>query len=356
MARPSLEQVCGQLIVGGFPGTRIPEPMLERLAAGERGGTIVFRRNLPDLETALSLNQTVIRAAPPEFPPFLGIDEEGGRVTRLPAPVPTLPPMRAFGIAAVVDLAREAATALGRMLAALGYNLDFAPVLDVDSNPANPIIGDRSFSSDPTAVGRLGLAFAAGLEAGGVLPCGKHFPGHGDTSQDSHLDLPVITRAQSSVREIELPPFQAAATAHLASLMSAHVVFTAMDPGVPATLSAKICTQLLREELGFSGVLFSDDLEMRALADRFPIEETAVRAIAAGCDVLLVCSSLDWQERAHAALVAAARRDAGFRARCHEALARGLAVRRRSPPQPTSIEEALRHGAAIGRISKVLAS
>jgi beta-N-acetylhexosaminidase len=354
MTALTLEQICGQLIVCGFSGTEVPPPLLARLERGQCGGTIVFRRNLPDLDTALSLNEAVIRAAPPELPPFLGIDEEGGRVCRLPRPAMSLPPMRQLGAAGVVDLARQAGAALGRQLAALGYNLDFAPVLDVDSNPNNPIIGDRSFGRDPAAVTRLGLAFAAGLDAGGVLACGKHFPGHGDTEKDSHLDLPAILRDEASVRATELPPFRAAASAKIAALMSAHVVFEALDAGVPATLSSRICTQLLRGELEFEGVLFSDDLEMRALADRIPIEDTAVRAIAAGCDTLLICHSLAWQERAHAALVAEAHRDPAFSDRCHEALQRNLSARLRRPPEPASVALALEVGQEIARIRQLV--
>ena len=350
----TLEQVCGQLIVCGFPGTEVPPPLLALLARGQRGGTIVFRRNLPDLDTALSLNEVVTRTCPPEFPPFLGIDEEGGRVTRLPPPAPTLPSMQRVGATGIVDVARTAGAAIGRELAALGYNLDFAPVLDVDSNPSNPIIGDRSFAREPGGVTRFGLAFAEGLEAGGVLPCGKHFPGHGDTEKDSHLDLPIITRAEASVRAVELPPFRAAASAQIAALMSAHVVFEALDPGVPATLSQKVCTRLLRDELEYDGVLFSDDLEMRALADRYPIEQTAVEAIGAGCDTLLICHSLKWQERAHEALVARAELDPAFRDRCHEAFRRSLAARRRRPPAPGSVQAALEHGREVAKLRSAL--
>ena len=354
MTSLTLEQVCGQLIVGGFGGNSVPEALLDRLRAAERGGTIVFRSNLPDLGTALRLNEQVVRACRAELPPFLGIDEEGGRVTRLPAPAPTLPTMRALGATGLLDLVRDAGSALGRQLAALGYNLDFAPVLDVDSNPANPIIGDRSFSAHPHAVARLGLAFAEGLLVGGALPCGKHFPGHGDTAKDSHLDLPVVGRDERSLGQVELPPFQAAVAADLPALMSAHVVFEALDRGVPATLSAKICTRLLREQLGFTGVLFSDDLEMRALADRYPIEEIAVGAVAAGCDVLLICHSLEQQDRAHAALVERARADDAFRERCHEALERSLRARRQQPPAPNSVAAALEHGREVARIAALV--
>jgi beta-N-acetylhexosaminidase len=354
MSDLTLDQICGQLIVCGFSGTDVPKALLDRFQAGERGGAIVFRRNLPDLETALKLNESILRACPSELPPVLGIDEEGGRVSRLPSPAATLPAMRVLGGAGVVDVAFDAGAALGRHLAALGYNLDFAPVLDVDSNPANPIIGDRAFSAEPLAVARLGLAFAAGLEAGGILPCGKHFPGHGDTATDSHLHLPVVGRNERSVRQVELIPFRAAAEAEIATLMTAHVVFEALDPGVPATLSSRISTQLLRDEFGFAGVLFCDDLEMRALAGRFPIEETAVRAVGAGCDSLLICHSAAWQERAHTALVERAREDEVFFQRCLEALQRNIEARLRCPPLPVSVTAALEHTREVAAIASLV--
>src|SRR5690606_21818841 len=159
--------------------------------------------------------------------------------------------------------------ALVEWLPAVGGIVDFAPALEVDSNPANPVIGDRSSGADPALVARLGIAFARELETRGVLACAKHFPGHGDTSLDSHLDLPVVDRPREHLDRIEIAPFRAAAAAGaVGSMMSAHVVYPALDDR-PATLSRRIATELLRDELGFTGVLFSDDLEMRALADRF---------------------------------------------------------------------------------------
>jgi len=176
-------------------------------------------------------------------------------------------------------------------------------VLDVDTNPANPVIGDRSFASDAQAVARLGLALARGLEAGGVASCGKHFPGHGDTHQDSHLTLPHLPHALERLRQVELVPFRAYAEAKLASIMTAHVIFDAVDPSVPATLSQKVLTDLLKGELGFDGVVVSDDLEMKAIADNYPVEDAAVLGTRAGVDLFLVCHHADVQRRAIEAVV-----------------------------------------------------
>jgi beta-N-acetylhexosaminidase len=334
-----LPVVCGQLLVVGFDGAELPAELAEGLAAGTRAGVILFKRNLPSLEESHELCRAIARAAPRELPPFVSVDQEGGRVVRLPEPVLALPPMRTLGAGGDVELVRRAAALVGRQLAALGFNLDFAPVLDVDSNPKNPIIGDRSFGSEPDVVARLGRAFVEGLGEGGVLACGKHFPGHGDTSKDSHVDLPHIAHDKKRLDAVELPPFRTACLRGVPALMTAHVVYDKLDPGVPATLSRKIMTTLLRAEIGFRGVLFSDDLEMRALSDHYAIEESAVAAVNAGCDALLVCKDVELQEKAHAALLERAEADEAFAKRCIEAVERSLAARRGRPPRPVDASE-----------------
>jgi beta-N-acetylhexosaminidase len=330
-----LEQLAGQLLVVGLPGPCLPAELETWLTSGGLGGVILFRRNLPDQDACLRITEAVCRLAPPDYPPFVGIDEEGGRVTRLPPPLPRLPPARVLG--GMHDPpagVRRVGEALGQLLRALGINLDFAPVLDVDTNPKNPVIGDRAFGRDPEVVAHCGVAFSDGLALADVLSCGKHFPGHGDTSLDSHLALPEVRHDQARLRQVELGPFRAAIEAQIPCLMSAHVVYSALDPGVPATLSERIGRGLLRDELGFSGVLFSDDLEMRALSDRMPIEESAIRAVRAGCDALLICHTAELVARARAALAAECRRSPTFTERCVVAVTRSLRARRRCPSRP----------------------
>ena len=336
-----LPVLCGQLVVGGFEGTAPSATFLAALGAGERGGAILFRRNLADLAQSLELTRAIAAASPADLPPFVGVDQEGGRVVRLRPPVLALPPARVFGRVDRPDLTRRAGRVLGLELAALGFNLNFAPVLDVDSNPDNPIIGDRSYGDEPERVVRHALAFAEGLDAAGIIACGKHYPGHGDTALDSHLALPVVGHDRERLERIELAPFLAAARAGLASLMTAHVLYPALDQ-VPATFSHRIASDLLRQELGFGGVLFSDDLEMGAVAGGgaargYAIEEAAVEAVAAGCDALLICRHEALQARAHAALVRRAELDGAFRARCEQAAGRGLLARSRLPPRATSV-------------------
>jgi beta-N-acetylhexosaminidase len=334
-----ISTLCGQLIVGGFEGAEPPARFLDALAKGRRGGAILFRRNLPDLGAASRLCHAIAGAAPADLPPFLSIDQEGGRVTRLPSPCLKLPPMRLLGEIGDLGLIRRAARAVAAELRAIGLTLNFAPVLDVDSNPKNPVIGDRAFGRDPRTVMRGAVAFLQGLQDENVLACGKHFPGHGDTDTDSHHDLPRIAHDRRRIEQIELPPFRAASGAGVASIMTAHIVVDALDPGVPATLSRAICASLLRAEIGFEGVLFSDDLEMAAIAARYPVEEAAVEAIWAGCDALLICKQEELQDRAHEALTRRAEADARFRDRCAEAAARCLRLRRLCPPRPRPLAE-----------------
>ncbi|MBM4358226.1 MAG: beta-N-acetylhexosaminidase [Deltaproteobacteria bacterium] len=333
-------KVCGHLIVGGFDGTTLPDDVARALAAGQRAGVILFRRNLAyadgvlDVEQVVAQNRAIITATKDlDDPPFIAVDQEGGKVARLRAPVLELPPMRSLAAHGDPDLTARVGEELGRQLAALGFNLNFAPVMDVDSNPENPIIGDRSFGRDPRTVMRHGVAFVCGLQAAGVLACAKHFPGHGDTSVDSHLELPVVDADMARLAQIELPPFRAASGAGVASMMTAHVVYKGIDPTVPATFSRRICEDLLRREIGFEGVLFSDDLEMGAIAKHGSVEDAAIRAIEAGCDVLLVCSDVAAQERVFETLVREAEQNTGFFERCRVAAARSQRVRNLAPPR-----------------------
>jgi beta-N-acetylhexosaminidase len=246
--------------------------------------------------------------------------------------------MRDLAASGDPDLVRFTGLELGRQLRALGFSIDFAPVLDVDSNPANPVIGDRAFGTDPETVVRLALPFAEGLHEAGVASCGKHFPGHGDTDLDSHLALPRLSHDRARLDAVELAPFRAAAP-RLPSIMTAHVVFDALDPGVPATLSKKVVTDLLKDTLGFRGVVISDDLEMKAVSALHAVESSGVAAIEAGCDCLLVCSDVDALFRLRDALTRRAEADAAFADRLRDAAERTIAMRRAFPPR-TSIDEA----------------
>jgi beta-N-acetylhexosaminidase len=298
---------------------------------------VLFARNLTqDPMQCIALSRAIAEKAPAHLPPLVAVDQEGGRVQRLRAPVLQLPPMRSLGDVELAELVTSAAEGLGRQLAALGFTMDFAPVLDLDTRAENPIIGDRSFGADCSVVEALGRAFSTGLKLAGVLSCGKHFPGHGDTTKDSHLELPVVPLSWDTLVNEHARPFLRPPHAHDA-IMTAHVMYPALDAERPATLSPAILA-LARSWLGFryEGCIVSDDLEMKAVADRWPIEESAVAAIGAGCDALLVCRSEELQERAVTALAERASRDAAFEARVQDTHARFVAMRRRAPPKPVT--------------------
>jgi len=285
----------------------LPRPALDRetrefLAERCPGGVILFKRNIRSAEQLRRLVAD-IHATGAGVPPLVALDHEGGRVDRLPHPPFThFPPMALVGESGDTRLAEAVGRAMGRELRAVGIDLDFAPVLDVWSNPRNRVIGDRAFGTTPRAVARLALAFARGLARAGVLACGKHFPGHGATVGDSHFVLPRVRRSRRALAATELVPFARAAAADIPALMTAHVVVPALDARRPATVSPKICRDLLRRRLRFRGVLFSDDLEMQAMAGRRRVGRAAVEALRAGCDMLLVCQSLAAAREAMAAV------------------------------------------------------
>jgi beta-N-acetylhexosaminidase len=348
IAPRSIREAAGQVLVAGYEGPEPPQTLRERAAEGALGGFILFRRNLGNAAEVAELTGRLRSFAPEGQPLWVAVDQEGGRVARLGPPVLRLPAARAFGELDDVSLTLEAAAVLGQQLAWLGFNLDFAPVLDVDTNPANPVIGDRSYGADVSKVIRHARAFAAGLAQVGITACGKHFPGHGDTLQDSHHALPRLPHSEDRLRRVELAPFAALAQ-ELPCIMSAHVVFEAWDPNVPATLSPRVVTNLLRDELGFRGLVWTDDLEMKAIAERYGLDEAACLAIEAGCDALLVCSKLEYVELAYAGLVRRAEQDDGFAARLQSAAARSLAARRLHAPAacpPREVEAQLAHTSA----------
>ena len=349
----SLDHEIAGLFCVGFEG-KSPSPEVKELLRRGVHGVILFSRNVEDAEQVASLVAELKRLA--GRPLLVSIDQEGGRVARLRAPqgFTELPPMRAIGETGEVALAREAGALLGRELRAVGIDQDYAPVVDVDTNPGNPVIGDRSFSRDPATVARLGAALAQGLQGEGVAACAKHFPGHGDTSQDSHRDLPRLPHALERLRAVELLPFRALARAGVASVMTAHVVFEALDPRRPATLSPEVM-RLLREEVGFQGCAVSDDLEMKAVAEHFPLEEAAPGAILAGVDALLVCHRADVQHRAIDLVRRAVEDGRIARERIAEATGRIAALLRYAgpPPDPTAARARLRTSAHLTLAARI---
>ncbi|MEU5279204.1 glycoside hydrolase family 3 protein [Streptomyces asoensis] len=273
----------------GFPGTTAPDWLLRRLGEG-LASVGLFGRNIASPEQLAALTAQ-LRAERDDV--LVAIDEEGGDVTRLEVRTgSSFPGNHALGAVDDVSLTQEVAAELGRRLARCGVNLNWAPSADVNSNPANPVIGVRSFGADPHLVARHTAAYVTGLQSAGVAACTKHFPGHGDTAVDSHHALPRIDADPAVLGERELAPFRAAIAAGSRAVMSAHILVPALDPARPATLSPRVLTTLLREELGYDGLIVTDGMEMQAVAATYGIERGSVLAIAAGADAICVGGGL----------------------------------------------------------------
>ncbi len=283
------------MLVTGFEGTALNAEIRELITDRRIGGVILFERNFetPDQLTRLIADmQALALETPPHTPLFVSVDQEGGRVSRLGPPFTRFPHPCCLGKARSESLAERFAVALGKELAAVGINMDYAPILDVNTNPENPIIGVRALSDDPQWAGRLAVAFMRGFKEAGILPVGKHFPGHGDTSQDSHLTLPSVDKKAADLESVELVPFGLAVQGGLEILMTAHVMYPGWDEKRPATFSPTILNDILRKKLGFAGLLISDDLEMKAVEDNLPFDSYPALGVEAGIDLFLICHSL----------------------------------------------------------------
>lgn len=282
----------GQLFMIGFDGTTVSAELASFIREYKPGGVILFSRNLESIAQIIELISDLQRCSP-HSPLLISIDQEGGRVSRLPKGFTIFPPCEVLGRCRSSELTYAAAATTAKELKAVGINMNMSPVLDVNSNPANPVIGDRAFGATPDVVAELGLATVGGLQDNRVVACGKHFPGHGDTASDSHKELPIVAAARERLERIELPPFRHAIANGVATMMTAHVLYQALDGKRPATLSPTIIGRFLREELHYDGVVLTDDLEMHAIIDHYGIGDATVQAFQAGCDMLLICKDRD---------------------------------------------------------------
>lgn len=315
-----LRRRIGQLLIGSFPGRTVTVELRALAREFDLGGAILFARNIEAPEQVAELAADC-EALGQSAPAWVSVDQEGGRVARLKAPFTTWPPMATLGRAASPALVERFGAALAAELRAVGITLDFTPVLDVYTNPKNAVIGDRAFSERAEQVAELGAALVRVLQSQGIAACGKHFPGHGDTTADSHVELPLVEHAPDRLRAVEWVPFRAAVAAEVAFIMTAHVLVPSLDDEWPATLSARVLS-ILRDEIGFRGAVLSDDLDMQAVRARWAPAESAVAAIRAGCDGVLVCAGdVDVQAAALEALVKAVERGDIPQARIDGALA-----------------------------------
>ena len=303
LAGMTVEQKVGQLLVAGIDGLEPGQDAAQAVEEYRVGGVILFSRNVDNAQQLAELNNGLKALNGDYIPLFLCVDQEGGRVDRMPPEVEDLPSAYDYMQAGGDPLAR------GRVLAAqctaFGFNLDFSTCLDVWSNPENTVIGDRAYGTDWESVTQAALAVNQGLTEGGVIPVVKHFPGHGDTLEDSHETLPMVDKSLEELEESELKPFQAAIDQGAPVVMVAHILMRQVDADHPASLSYPVVTGLLREEMGFDGVVCTDDLTMAAVSDTYGMGEAAVLSVEAGCDLLLVCHEADNLTAAREALLAA---------------------------------------------------
>jgi len=324
-----LRRQAGRFVIAGFTGQSAPDDLRRIIAEFDLAGVIYFARNIVEPAQVRELSLEV-SALSREWPLWISVDQEGGRVARLRAPFTEWPPAMTLGRSGDEALAERFARALAAELVAVGINLDYAPVLDVHTNAANPVIGDRALASDPEHAARLGAAVVRGLQACGVAACGKHFPGHGDTSVDSHHELPIVQHERRRLEAIEFVPFRRAIAEGVATLMTAHVKVPALDEEHVASFSPAVVTDLLKGVLGFPGVVISDDLGMMAVAADTSLPDASVAAIQAGCDTVLLCNSTTGEQwQAIEAIIHALERGHISRARLDDAWARQRMVKER---------------------------
>jgi beta-N-acetylhexosaminidase len=285
----SLDEKLGQMVLIGLTGQEVDATVRDLIQAQHVGGVILYQVNISTTgQTVSLLNSLKAANASNKSPLWLSLDQEGGKVSRMPDEFAKLPTSRAVGQTNSQDYALAIGSLLGEEVKSVGFNMNFAPVLDIDSNPNNPVIGDRSFGPTPDLVSKLGIAEMKGLQSQQVVPVVKHFPGHGDTSVDSHLDLPVVNKSLESLRTFELQPFRQAVRSGADAVMIAHILLPKLDDQHPATFSKPVITGLLREELGFNGVVITDDMTMGAITGHFDIGQAAVQSVNAGADIMLV--------------------------------------------------------------------
>jgi beta-N-acetylhexosaminidase len=306
----TLEEQIGQLLVVGFHGTRVPQTLRDLIEHHHVGNIILFSRNIQNTQQLLELThdlQSIAKAAGQRSPLLIMLDQENGMVRRLGQGATIFPGNMALGAIGSEEIAYDIAQATGRELKALGINMNLAPVVDVNNNPANPVIGIRSFGEDPRQVARLAVATIKGYQAAGIVSNLKHFPGHGDTSVDSHMALPTIPYTLERLEQVELVPFRNCIQAGADSIMTAHIYFPALMPDValPATVSPAIIQGLLRQQLGFDGVIISDCMEMNAILSTIGPEQGTVMALQAGVDLVLISHVYERQRDSLAAIQAA---------------------------------------------------
>lgn len=283
----TLDEKIGQMIITGFNGSEYNDDMDRLINEYKVGGVILFARNIEDSNQMIDLTRA-LQENNNNLPLFISIDEEGGRVSRLPDDVEKFPSAFTIGLINDQQIAYENGKEIGYTLKRLGINLDYAPVLDIYSNENNTVIGDRAFSTEESIVSTMGIATMEGIEDSDIIPVVKHFPGHGDTEVDSHYGLPIVYKTLEELRNFEFIPFVKAIESGCDVIMVSHIILNEVDSINPASLSKIVISDLLRKDMGFDKVVITDDMSMGAITSIMSIEEACIKSIEAGCDILLL--------------------------------------------------------------------
>lgn len=340
-----MREKIGQLVMIGIEGHELSESEAEFIVRNDIGGIILFSRNISSPKQVFDLCQQIQKLSKKtksQAPFFIGVDNEGGRVARLKDGFTKWPPLAALGKIGSTSLAFKYSQSMGEELLATGINLNFAPCVDVLTNPKNTVIGDRSLNADPEEVAKMASALVRGYIKAGIIPCAKHFPGHGNTLVDSHEDLPKEQTDLETLKNRELIPFKKVFRSRLDMVMTSHILFEKVDPTFPATLSKTFVQTLLRDEYRFRGVVVSDDLDMKALTKNFSAEEIPIKALLAGVDLLLYCNEFDKPPIAIESLIKATKDGVISGQRVEESFQRVMDLKRKSLSQlqPLTWEEA----------------
>ena len=290
----TLKEKIGQMVMVGLEGYTVDDKAQVFIDDYKVGGFILFGKNIKNTEQLLDLtNELKLKNKNNSIPLFLSIDEEGGRISRLPSELKKMPSNRIVGSKDDPNLSYKIGITIAKQISSLGFNMNFAPVMDIDSNPANPVIGDRSFGPDEKIVSELGTQTMKGMMSKDIVPVVKHFPGHGDTLEDSHLGLPTVKKSLQQLLEFEIVPFEKAVNSGADAVMVAHILYEKIDAEYPSTLSKNIIDGILRKRLRFDGLVITDDMTMGAITKNFDIARAAILSINAGSDIVLVCHGYD---------------------------------------------------------------
>ena len=288
----TLDEKIGQLFIVGFEGETVNDEIVDLISNRKVGGLILFARNIVNSSQLIELNNS-LRKIESDIPLFISVDEEGGLVSRVPNEFEALPSSGEIGNYNSEEISYKVGAIIAKELKALGFNMDFAPVLDINSNPNNTVIGERAFGDNADIVTRLGIKTMEGIRDGGIIPVVKHFPGHGDTDVDSHYGLPIVTKTLDELNSLEFIPFKEAINNGADVVMISSIILSSIDSENPSTMSEKVMTDILRGDLGFDGVIATDDMTMAAIMDNYNLTDAVVMSIKSGADLVLVCHGYD---------------------------------------------------------------